>query len=183
MGASLRADVLRSVGIGSMNNDPTGGIINSTVGINPAVQDAFMQSIIDSGLQPVIEVGARYPFNSGTKGIHTIINKSNTKSGTSVTAGTGVTLYSVSANKTLYITGLSVTTNVANGIFFDIRDSSTPNGGTPIFNAGAGTVGTANLDSTTSVFTFPVPLKFAVAVGLDVNATGSIWWSLQGWEE
>lgn len=181
--ASLRADVLRSIGIGSMNNDPTGGIISSTSGISEGVQDAFMNDVISSGLQPVLEAGARYPFNSGTKGIHTIINKSNTKSGTSVTAGTGLVLYTVSTSKTFYVTGLSVTTNVANGIFFDIRDSSTPNGGTPIFNAGAGTVGTANLDSTTSVFTFSVPLKFAVAVGLDVNATGSIWWALQGWEE
>lgn len=171
-GASLRADVLRSVGIGAMNNDPTGGNTGSTVGINPAVQDAFMGSIIDSGLQPVIEVGARYPFNSGTKGIHKIINRGVQ---TSSVNGNFFT-YTVTTGKTLYITGIYVYNNqgaVAENISIVI-DSVT------VFQVDTTNVG---VGGGAQYFNFITPWVCTSTFAMNEASTNAKGGFMVGWEE
>jgi len=105
----------------------------------------------------------------------TIVQKANTKSGTSITAGTGALLYTVTAAKTLYITTLVISSGAINQQW-DIRDSVTITG-TPIF--ATATEGTGNNHQT---ITFETPLKFTAGVFLDISVTGNIFWTFNGYE-
>lgn len=104
----------------------------------------------------------------------TIVKKSNTKSGTTFTAGTGINLYTVTASKTFYMTHLFCSVSISNN--FDIRDSSSVTG-TPIICGGTGN----NTDF--FVMTFPTPIPFTTGVWFDSSASNNLWYSLGGWEE
>lgn len=108
----------------------------------------------------------------------TQIAKSNTKAGTTITAGTGLLLHTVTGGKTFYLSSMNLTEDGAGGGGWDIRDN-TAIAGTPIIAQGM-----TNQAFPASVnMVFPVPIKFTTGVFLDLEQTGSVFWSIQGFEQ
>lgn len=103
----------------------------------------------------------------------TIVMKGSGKSPVAITAGTGLSLYSVTGGKTLYVQTLFIGDSVNNN--FDIRDGTIA--GTILFSFRAVTSVTNN-----GVITFPTPLKFSTAVFLDSGTNSSINWGFVGFE-
>lgn len=105
----------------------------------------------------------------------TLINKSSTKTAISITSGTGINLYTVTAGKTFYLQTITFSAN--NATTFDVRDSASV-AGTPIVAAQVAT-------AISSVITYPSPVKFSTGVWLDVGSTitNGATWSISGWEE
>lgn len=103
----------------------------------------------------------------------TIINKAPGKAGTAITAGTGATLHTVTAQKSLYITSLFI--NVSSGAGIELRDNGS--GGTVKFTAQCN-----GLNYPVQV-TFPTPLKFSTDVWLDLGANATAYWSFSGFEQ
>lgn len=107
--------------------------------------------------------------------VQTIINVSNTKTGTALTAGTGLLLYTPTTGKTFYCTGLTIANGATALTGVDLRDSQTVTG-TPIYATDQGTNGNTRDQLVT-------PLKFTVGVFLDGVVSTTVMWALQGWEE
>lgn len=129
----------------------------------------------DASLLQVESSSSGSPSFAAPGASQTIISKSNTKAGTSITAGTGLQMHSVTASKTFYMTALSVRGAVT-GQSFDVRDSATVSG-TPII---AGQCGN-NADGWEQ--TFPTPIAFTTGAFLDVASTGTMWYSISGFEQ
>lgn len=106
----------------------------------------------------------------------TPINKSNTKTGTACTAGTGILLYTVTSGKTFYLTSIALNgAQAANNM--DIRDSTTISG-TPNIVLGTNNAGQGSAN------VFPVPIKYTVGLFLDVNTTdAAVRFTITGWEQ
>lgn len=103
----------------------------------------------------------------------TIIAKSSSKDGTSVTAGTGILLHTVTTGKKFYLTGLSLGASIDNG--FELNDGGVA--GTLVYAA----VRVANSGVEQN---FTTPIEFSTDVFLDVSVTNaSVRWALSGWEE
>lgn len=107
----------------------------------------------------------------------TIVQKAYGKGYQAITAGTGATLYTVTAGKTLYISSLTVCGALGAANSIEIRDNGS--GGTIIY-------GSRTYEGTSETYarqTFPTPLKFSTNVWIDVAANASITWAFSGWEE
>jgi len=83
-------------------------------------------------------------------------NYATVKAGTSITAGTGVTLKASAG----YLSAINV--SAAGGPNWELRDGGS--GGTLLYSASVGA-------SVIGQHTFPVPIKFATSLWLDVSAT------------
>jgi len=103
------------------------------------------------------------------------INKSNTKAGTTCTAGTGLLLYTVTGGgRVFYLTAINVSVTSGAAIF-DIRDSTTV-AGTPI-------LAWSDASNPSHTLVFPSPIRFGTGVFLDIVSTGTVVWWLTGIEK
>lgn len=110
----------------------------------------------------------------------TVYTIANGKSGTSITAGTGNTLRTVTASSYFYLTSISIGWAAGNQQGrFEIRDGGS--GGVIKLN---GTAYGDTLGGSAQVYTqtFPTPIRFSTDIWLDVNATQAVLWSVQGYE-
>lgn len=101
------------------------------------------------------------------------------KAGVSLTAGTGLTLITPTATKTLYITSITAMVNFGGTLGFELRDGGS--GGTVVYswaNIGDGT----DLP-TTHQLTFPTPLKFSTSMWLDATNNNTIVIGASGFEQ
>lgn len=102
----------------------------------------------------------------------TVVMKASGKGGQAVTAGTGVTLYTVTALKNFYVQSIFIQISAA--YIFEIRDGGSS--GTIKVSGGSGN----NADQ--FQMTFPTPLKFTTDVWFDISANNTIWYTLVGYE-
>lgn len=110
----------------------------------------------------------------GTGSGQTIVTVANGKAGTSITAGTGALLRTVTASKTYYVTSISLTA-VGGGNNIELRDGTTI----------AGTLKcqmSAAVATTTICQTFPVPIAFTAGVFIDTSNTGTVGYCINGYE-
>lgn len=120
-----------------------------------------------------VNVAGALSFSKGGSS-QTLIGTANAKAGTSVTAGTGATLYTVTSGKKLYVTHINISATTATAL--EIRDG-TISGTLKIGGVTASSPGPA------SDFVFPTPIEFSTAVFVDLGSTQTINWSISGWEE
>lgn len=107
----------------------------------------------------------------------TIVSNTNGKAGTAITAGTGVTIRTVTASKDAYITSFSIGQQSAtSAVRWELRDGGS--GGTLIYGGECQQVG-----SVTSNYVFPTPIKFGTDIWLDISSNETIIWAYSGWEQ
>lgn len=122
---------------------------------------------------------ANFPTPSANQ---TIVTYSTSKSGQAITAGTGVTVGTVTAGKTFYCTNISVEQNSNNvGTTWNLRD-----GGVAGTLKASGVIGMANGWERYSggAITLPTPIAFTGgnAINLDVNNTSTVIYVISGFE-
>ena len=105
----------------------------------------------------------------------TIVTKSNGKSGTSVTAGTGITPTTVTGGKKFYMTSFAIYCQGGAYQSYEVRDGGS--GGTLKI---VGSVSAAN--NNTQIYTFPTPIEFSTDVWIDVGSTQTIEYCYNGFE-
>jgi len=133
----------------------------------------FSIPVTDSNI--ALDVTAVSAGFAGPLGDQAIVTAANDKAGTSITAGTGAAMLTVSANKTFFMTSLIVGTDAAsfNAVVTD--------------NGVAGTDKIAfRLGGTNAIsvaMTFPTPIQFSTDVFIDVSVTNNIFFCVNGWEE
>lgn len=172
-------------------------LTNIDVGANPQYAN-LIQTLESTGVMPVVpintpanEVLQVYPRGwwgggtvdsigiSGTAQIQTKVNVTvaGGKNGTSITAGTGLLLYTVTAGKTFYVSAITLSTAAAGGAQgIELRDGTTIAGGLKYsaYIAGNSTINTGMPN---------VPVAFTTGIFADVTATGAYFWDIVGWEE
>jgi len=106
-----------------------------------------------------------------------VSNNLNTKAGTSITAGTGVLAYTVTANKVYYITSVTLSSSNATATTVEIQDSTT------LSQPADQIVCCVPADKSSVHLTFPTPIRFSHGVFIDVGTTSTITYLINGWEE
>lgn len=175
-----------------VSQNKRGEIIQNIISsANLSVMDSIPKHISDT-LIPVIDVGSAnrqpnfptprpaYSQNSNSRNTNvnlpsqTIVTQSSAKSGTAVTAGTGATLYTVTTGKIFYVTSIILGNNGSNTIL-EMRD----NGASGSLKLSSFLVSANN----SIAFTFPTPISFSTNVFVDISASSTLVWALNGWEE
>ena len=114
------------------------------------------------------------PLLSAPSSSQTLVRASNGgKAGTAITAGTGVLVYTVTAGKTLYVTGFMLSTN--SGTNWELRDGTTI----------AGTVKASGQNCVGNMPVLPPGclMSFTSGVFLDVTPSATYGWVLVGFEQ
>jgi hypothetical protein len=95
------------------------------------------------------------------------------KAGTSIAAGTGRLLYTVTGGKKFYCSSIHFSSNAGTG--WELRDGTTI----------AGSIVTAGGYSapTYQDLIFPTPIEFTTGIFIDVAATTLMTWTITGWEQ
>ena len=102
-----------------------------------------------------------------------IIQVSNGKAGTSITAGTGALLHTTTPGKKFYMTSFSAWSSAIWGM--EVRNGTTI--------AGTLAANLRGLADTLVTIQFPTPLEFDAGVFVDVGGTGAHGYCFSGWEE
>jgi hypothetical protein len=113
---------------------------------------------------------------AGTGQTPVVIMNTGGKAGQALTAGTGITAYTVTAGKTLYITDIVIGSNVV-GTFIIKEDGSA---GVQKYSTRIGVTNSVAIDNAS------VPISFAAGktVWIDANVTMSeTTFTLRGWEQ
>lgn len=131
----------------------------------------FETNLGSDGTRPIATNGV-FPKGSDTQ---TIVVISNGIGGTTVTAGTGVTLRTVTTGKIFYVKSLTIS-NSTTGNNVELRDGGS-----------GGTIkGIGRVDTTQGQSWMQTPdgsMSFATSVWLNTGDTMAIQWCITGWEE
>jgi microcystin-dependent protein len=101
----------------------------------------------------------------------------NTKAGTSITAGTGALLYTVTSGKVFYLTHFSFASSNGTATTIELQDSTT------ISQPATQLVGSVFTDKKMVQLTFPTPIRFSHGFFLDLGTTSTVVYNIIGWEE
>lgn len=140
-----------------------------------------LAELLTKGIVPVVLINPTF-LSAKPDGVSQVaLAKGNAKTGTAIIAGTGLLLYTVSANKTFYLTAMHVETGAAGsgprGVVYDATSLT----GSPILNF---MFPSNNVNSVQTVgHTFPTPVAFKNGVFIDVSANDTVYWYIVGWEE